>query len=216
MAPLLVWQNPPGTIQYQLQVIPAPNPFTLEPDGPGINLIIGDQTLVAQSRYSFPAPQIGRGPYVLLPGMSYTWRVRTNNSGQALDQDDAGWSAWAARTFRTGEPAAATLAPVSPAEGSGVDSLTPLLHWEDHNPRLFYYEVQVSRDPEFTTDPARATAAVYWELVHGGETSPLNSYRVPAAYPLDAEATYYWRVRPRVQGDGMPVPWGATWSFGTP
>lgn len=61
-----------------------------------------------------------------------------------------------------------------------------------------------------------ATAAVYWNLVHGGVTTPQNSWRVPEAYPLVGGATYYWRVRPRVQGDGLAVDWSDKWRFVTP
>ena len=37
-----------------------------------------------------------------------------------------------------------------------------------------------------------------------------NSYVVPAAFPLEAGEIYYWRVRPRIQGDGDPLPWSAS------
>ena len=36
-----------------------------------------------------------------------------------------------------------------------------------------------------------------------------NSYVVPEAYPLEAGEFYYWRVRPRIQGDGDPLPWSS-------
>ncbi|MSQ28520.1 MAG: hypothetical protein EXR51_10370 [Dehalococcoidia bacterium] len=31
------------------------------------------------------------------------------------------------------------------------------------------------------TDPAKATAAVYWNLVHGGASRPANTYAVPTS-----------------------------------
>ena len=66
------------------------------------------------------------------------------------------------------------------------------------------------------TNPATAIASVYWNLVHGGETNPLNSWTVPEGFGLNAQSTYYWRVRPRVQGDGTEVAWSTTWTFHTP
>ena len=57
---------------------------------------------------------------------------------------------------------------------------------------------------------------VYGALVHGGATSPANTYAIPAAFPLEAGASYYWRVRPRIQGDGAPVAWPGPWSFQAP
>ncbi|MCX6024135.1 MAG: hypothetical protein NTZ05_20865, partial [Chloroflexi bacterium] len=81
-------------------------------------------------------------------------------------------------------------------------------------PRHFYYEIQLSSDPLFNTDPFSATAAVYWNLIHGGQTSPQNSWAVPASARLDADGRrYYWRVRPRVQGNGTPVNWGLPFWF---
>ena len=76
--------------------------------------------------------------------------------------------------------------------------------------------MQVSKDANFVTNPATATAAVYWELKHGGVTVPLNSYVIPGQFPLERASTYYWRVRPRVQADGTPAAWTPTWAFRTP
>lgn len=80
---------------------------------------------------------------------------------------------------------------------------------------MFYYEVQLSEDPVFKPDPTAATAAVYGNLVHGGTTEPLNSWTVPNELALERRAIYYWRIRPRVQGDGTAVDWSDTWSFKT-
>ena len=49
--------------------------------------------------------------------------------------------------------------------------------------------------------------------MHGGASTPANSYVVPEAFPLEAGEIYYWRVRPRIQGDGDPLPWSATYVF---
>ncbi|MBI2886362.1 MAG: hypothetical protein HYY02_04045 [Chloroflexi bacterium] len=218
LAPLFTWQNPPGTTQYQLQVLPAANRLTGQPDGPGIDLAIGDQALVQQARLQVEGPRLGVGNYVMLPGMTYTWRVRTSAAAVALAADDPRWGPWASRTFRTPPPSSATISPASPAPGISVDTLTPVVQWADSDARLFYYEVQVSKDAGFNTDPASATAAVLWEIRHGGQSAPLNSYAVRQQYALEPGATYYWRVRPRVQGDAPleGVAWSASWSFRTP
>ncbi|MCX6020145.1 MAG: hypothetical protein NTZ05_00135 [Chloroflexi bacterium] len=205
--PALTWNQARNTKQFQVQVVPANN------DGPGINLIIGAPELVALGRYDVLPPKMGFGNYVMLPGMTYTWRVRSTSLATSLGENDPGWSEWTApRSFRTSSASSVTIKAVAP--NSGADqSRTPKLEWSDLNSRIFYYEVQLSQDKTFETDPTKATASVTWELVHGGISSPQNSYQVKEAYKLDAGATYYWRVRPRVQGDGNPVDWSDTWAF---
>ncbi|MCX6023338.1 MAG: hypothetical protein NTZ05_16745, partial [Chloroflexi bacterium] len=113
-------------------------------------------------------------------------------------------------SFRTPVATSASISAVSPAPGAKVSGAAASVQWTDLNPAVFYYEVQVSPDPRFNTDPAQATAAVWWNLVHGGQTAPLNSWRMP---PLEPGVTYYWRVRPRLQGDATPALWSASWSF---
>lgn len=210
MAPLLSWSNPPGTTQFNVRV----EPFNR--DGPGIDLLIADAGLVAQASYKIQAPEMGVGNYVMLPGMTYTWSVRTSSAPVALGSDDSQWGAWASSAFRTPPPSSEAIAPVGPQNDVTVDSLTPTLQWSNTDRRIFYYEVQVSKDPTFNTDPATASAMVYWELRHGGVTQPLNSYTIPAAFPLEAATAYQWRVRPRVQGDGSPVEWTNARRFRTP
>ncbi len=205
LAPLLSWSNPPGTTQYNIHIIPAND------DGPAITLIRN-----AESSYQVLAPKLGQGNYVMLPGMTYTWKVRTTNASVSIGESDSRWSNWASGTFITAAPSSNTISPVSPALGTTVSSLTPTVAWQDANDKMFYYEVQVSKDPTFNTDPGTATAMVYWELRHGGETIPMNSYTVPDNYPLEPKTTYFWRVRARVQGDGTPVAWSPAWSFQSP
>ncbi|GEM_PF-2267567 len=205
MAPLLQWTNPPGTTQYQIQVIPFRN------DGPGINLIRDVET-----SYQVQAPLMGTGNYVILPGMSYTWRVRTTQATTAVGENDPGWSAWAEPIFVTAPPSSAGIRLVSPAEGSMIFDRWGNLIWDNAERNVFYYEVQVSKDPSFNTDPNTAIASVYWNLIHGGQTMPRNSYTIPTNAPLELDSTYYWHVRPRVQGDGAPVAWSSTWMFRTP
>lgn len=80
---------------------------------------------------------------------------------------------------------------------------------------VFYYQVQVSKDASFNEDPATATAMVYSSLIHGGVSVPRRTYSVPSSAPLEDKTTYYWRVRPRVQGDGAPVEWSSLYTFKT-
>ncbi|MCX6021499.1 MAG: hypothetical protein NTZ05_07175, partial [Chloroflexi bacterium] len=176
--------------QYHVQVAAYNN------DGPGIDMIIGRDDLTQLRKFPILAPNMGVGSYVLLPGMTYTWRVRTSPLATALGPTDKGWSDYSEpRTFRTGSVTSATITVMQPPNGSSVTDLTPLLQWANRNPLIFYYEVQLSEDATFETDPSRATAAVAWELSHGGQSSPLNSYRVKRQFALKAGATYYWRVR---------------------
>lgn len=215
-APLLTWRPAGGTLQHHLQVLPSANPFSGQPDGPGINLIISDPTDVARGTFQVQPPQSGAGNYVILPGMGYSWRVRTSSADFALGENDPQWSGWSGGGFRTPAPSSTGVSPVAPPVRGVAGSVTPTLTWTDTNPRAFYYEVQLSSDTTFTTDPSLATKSVFWELLHGGLTIPLNSYRVRQSFSLQPATTYYWRVRPRVQGDGVPVTWSDSWSFATP
>lgn len=195
----LEWANPAAATQNHLQVVPANN------DGPGVNLILD-----ATSSFRVPAPPDWYG---LLPDITYTWRVRSTAATEAVHEASPAWGPWAEGTFRTPSASAASLALLTPLDGEAVRASRPVFQWADSNSQVFYYEVQVSADPAFNTDPATATAAVYWELRHGGVTSPLNSYRLPPSVPLERGATYYWRVRPRIQGDGAPVAWTPARAF---
>ncbi|MEK7214616.1 MAG: hypothetical protein AAB289_03380, partial [Chloroflexota bacterium] len=198
----LTWTNPSGTTQYQIQVTP------FGADGPGINLIRD-----AETSYNVLAPNFGsiEGNYVMLPGMTYFWRVRTTTSTRpwaGLSEQD--WSPWATRTFRTATASSSSISPVT----SSVSSLNPTLEWSNADRSVFYYEVQVSRDPTFRNEPG--APFLYWELRHGAASSPPNSYSIPNAFPLEGGAGYFWRVRPRIQGDGTPVAWSTTFNFTTP
>ncbi|MBI2887652.1 MAG: hypothetical protein HYY02_10645 [Chloroflexi bacterium] len=201
LAASLAWTNPPNTTQYQLQVIPANN------DGPGINVIRN-----AEASFPVQAPVLGQGPYVMLPGMTYTWRVRTASAAAGLGENDPGWGPWAEpRTFRTPVRDSARLTAVAPVDRGTLGSGPQALRWSNGHDDVFYYEIQVSGDPQFR-EGAAAVSFVWQNLVHGGTTSPANSWNTP---PLTPNTTYHWRVRPRVQGDGTPVAWSQTWSFRT-
>lgn len=204
----LSWKNPPSVTQYHLQVVPHTG------DGPGLDLIVGDTALVQAASYTIPAPALGRGPYLLLPDMTYYWRVRTATLGSPLGAGDEGWNSWSEiRTFRTPTRSALGVIPVAPHDGQMLAGPSTTLSWRYTSGDVFYFEVQMSTDPAFETDPEKARASVAWNVVHGGETSPGNSWNTPS---LEKGIDYYWRVRPRVQGDGKPVPWSPAWRFRAP
>ncbi|MCX6021559.1 MAG: hypothetical protein NTZ05_07485 [Chloroflexi bacterium] len=195
----LTWEPPTGSTQVHLQVAP------FNGDGPAVNLILN-----AEVRFVVPAPPTW---YLLLPDMGYTWRVRATDKVTFAGEHDPAWGVWSAvRRFRTPAVPETTLAPVDPPDGGTVATTKPSLIWRDGSPATFYYEIQVSGDARFDTNPATATSFVWWNLVHGGVTQPPNSWET---LTLGSNLPYFWRVRPRIQGDGVPAPWGATWRFGT-
>ena len=202
----LSWNNPPSVTQVQVQVTP------LNGDGPGINLIFG--SLITS--YNVPAPVFGEGPYLMLPGATYTWRVRVTNAGVAVDENHPSWGPWSEpRTFTTAPPSAGTLGLISPIGGVASSDTTPSLTWKDSNSAMFYYEVQLSADPNF--GQSGAVAPVYWNLVHGGEANPPNSWTVPDDFALPS-GTYHWRVRQRVQATAnasaeQGIAWSSTQTF---
>lgn len=200
--PMLSWRNPAGATQVHIQVIPANN------DGPGVDLHVGS----ASTSLNIPAPPLWYG---LLPDQTYTWRVRASDASGFVGLTDPSWSGWAQRKFRTPRVTSSSIGAVSPAAGATGVSRTPPLVWSNSRSDLFYYEVQLSRDPSFETDPGKATAAVYWVLLHGGVTSPANSFSLSAGESLQPGTTYFWRVRPRVQGDGRPADWSQSFTFTT-
>ncbi len=198
LGPTLQWSLPAGATQYQLQVTPINN------DGPGVNLIVGS----AGDSFTVPPPPDWYG---LLPDMSYHWRLRAGAETTGMVETDDRWSPWStAFRFRTPAAVSGTITLTSPVSGAQVASRTPTLTWTNGNPAIYYYEVQVSKDPGFGPN-----TFLYWELRHGGVTTPANSYTIPSAFPLEAGAAYHWRVRPRIQGDGNPVEWTPSRPFST-
>jgi len=201
----LFWWNPPGTAQVQLRVTPANN------DGPAINLIFGS----AITSFTVTEPNFGAGPYVILPGITYTWQARVTSKTSPATETDGTWGAWSdPHMFQTRTTSSDGISLLLPPNRGSVNTLTPTLQWSNSDVGVFYYEVQVSKDPDFGANGA--IAAVYWELRHGGSTHPPNSYSVAPAFQLSPDSIYYWRVRPRIQGDGVPVSWSQASSFRTP
>ncbi len=171
----------------QVQVTP------LNGDGPGIDLIYGSSI----SNYSVPAPSFGVGPYIMLPGATYTWRVRTTRATTSIGSDDSSWGPFSdPRTFTTAAPNAGTIQELAPINGDATSDTTPTLQWKDANAAMFYYEIQLSSDPNF--GEAGAVAPVYWNLIHAGASTPPSSWTVPDSAAL-AAGSYYWRARQRVQ-----------------
>ncbi|MSQ09412.1 MAG: hypothetical protein EXR52_00165 [Dehalococcoidia bacterium] len=135
----LAWSNPASVRYTQVQLIPANN------DSPGVDLILGPV-----NRFAVPAPP---GWYGMLPDMTYSWRVRLTASLLEPSIESATWGPWVQTNFRTPAIAASVVSGASPAEGSTVGSRTPTLTWASSRPDLYYYEVQLSKDGSFNTDP---------------------------------------------------------------
>jgi len=204
---LLRWNySKPGVTQYHLQVLPWAN------DGPGVDLIKNASGGV-EDLLSIPPPPSWYG---LLPDMGYTWRLRASDAASGVGATDPSWSSWSsACEFRTPLVFSGGIEPIAPSLNSTNGPTNPTLQWRNSESAIFYYEVQLSKDKAFNTNPTTAIASVYWNLVHGGVTSPPNSYTVPADSPLEPGTRYYWRVRPRIQGDGVPIGWSQVWEFTT-
>lgn len=195
----LAWTNPPGATQNQLQVTP------FNGDGPALNLIVN-----ATNNFNLEAPVLGQGPYVLLPDMTYGWRVRVIGKWTPVTEDDAAWGPWSPeKRFRTPWASAAGLNALEPLPGARVAPGPRTAQWDHPNKNLFYWEVQMSGDAAFNTDPASASSFVWTNLVHGGASPRANSWQAPSLGP----GVYHWRVRPRIQGDGKPVDWSSPFSF---
>lgn len=197
---------PEDTTWVQIQLSP------FNGDGPGVNLVIGDQEIIKTGELKIPAPKIGEGPYITLPDMGYTWKIRATSQVQLpnLDQNK-GWGAWLEKQFRTPK----IIPQINLGSLSGneeTDDTTPTLNWASDNPQLFLYEVQLSEDPTFEVDPQKAKAPLFWNMVHGGINSPPNTWTFPKNL-LTPGKRYFWRVRPRIQGDGTPLKWSAIGSF---
>ena len=187
----LQWVLPERATQIHLQVVPANNA------GPGIDIIRNATT----SFYINPPPIW----YTLLPGMSYIWKVRATNKQTFTQAEDPDWGSWSeTRIFRTPIRHSKGITLASPSQASTMANEAVTLRWENRDEDVFYYEVQVIQDPVFETDPSKSTKPVWWNLIHGGVSNPKNSWITPRLVPGQ---TYYWRVRPRVQGDGTPVEW---------
>lgn len=153
-------------------------------DGPGV-----DVSLASTMSYKVPAPPMWYG---LLPDMTYTWMVRA--------RVDADWGPWSeAWTFRTPAAAVDRVSPRFPTGDERVPVGPIRLRWANAQPDVWYYEVQVATDPSFT--PERVVA---------GGLAPLDQFWMAS---LPNQTRYYWRVRPRVQGDGLPGAWSQAASF---
>jgi hypothetical protein len=204
---ILQWGYPSsGITQVQLQVTPYNN------DGAAIDLIRNANCCATDSFRIPPPPEW----YGLLPDMTYSWRLRASESTEPIDGSSTSWGPWSpVLSFKTPLTSATSVQPVEPFSGATVTE-TPTLRWRSLDPALFYFEFQLSADETFNTNPATATAAVYWNLIHGALTNPPNSYTVPSSSPLQRGKTYFWRVRPRIQGNGTPLAWTTPWQVRVP
>lgn len=210
--PVALRWEPQGTGSVQIQVTP------LNDDGPGVDVVLSDPGAVGGGVFSLQPPVMGAGNYVLLSGATYAWRYRMSTApAQPAPESWSGWGPWSNPVwFQIPPPSGSTLSLVQPRFGSTVSTGTPTLQWVDEDQHNFYYEAQLSADPFFRTGPG-APAAVYWLLVHGGLTAPLQSWTVPDSWALPS-GRYYFRVRQRVQatpaGEAEPgIPWSRISTF---
>ena len=204
-SPTLLWDyQGRATKQYHLQLVPINN------DGPGLDLIRPASCCGADGFKVLAPPDW----YGLLPDQTYSWHLRISSAPGSIGANDPSWSGWTHwSSFKTPVVSSRTIKTVRPVHSSSFSStVAPTLTWDDTRTDVYYYEVQLSADSKFNTDPGTATAAVYWNLVHGGVAEPKNSWVPPTTLVLPPNQTYFWRVRPRIQGDGTPLEWSAiTW-----
>ena len=66
---------------------------------------------------------------------------------------------------------------VTPTDGATVDLAPQILQWNNGFVDVYYYEVQVSSDPNFGEQGP--VSSVWYNLVHGGVSNPLNSWTTP-------------------------------------
>lgn len=212
---------PVGVSQLKLELSPYNN------DGPGIQMIYGDPFVIhtfGEIGHQIVDPEIGVGNYVLLPDMSYKVRVWVSDAETPLTWLSPEWETFKPWPHRVDKRPAAELDVHTPKRSStGMVSVypkmnevigikRPKLQWSNSDKDVYYYEIQASKDCTFNTDPQTAVASVWHNLVHGGVSNPLNSWQTP---DLESDTEYCWRVRPRIQGDGIPVAWGQTSKFKT-
>jgi beta-glucanase (GH16 family) len=133
-------------------------------------------------------------------GTTLYWRVRGNNQyGQG------NWSP--VHSFDTPDPPRIPTG-LTPAGGGTMTSLTPTLDWKDSIPAAERYEVQIATDSGFVNVLGRG---------QGGPTA-VSQY-MPET-PLEANTTYYWRVR--AYGGATPngqilfSEWSGVMAFKTP
>jgi len=206
-------RKPVGTTQHYIKMT--------QPDGPGVNLILSPQ-----ASFELKAPQLGKGPYVSLPGQTQTWTFCSSSAEVSLAEGDTRWQetieAWPDKFFtnkcriiqiRMPDADPSLITTFDPQPEAIVATTSPLLRWINADPSIFYNQVQLSKDSTFNTDPQTAVAAVYDVSIHGAETTPLNSWQAPN---LEPGSTYFWRVTPVSQGDAKKWGWSQTWSFTTP
>lgn len=204
LTPTLTWSPPTGSTYFEMVIIPGNNPAQ------AVRFVQKIDT----NSYSIPGPPYWYG---MLPDTSYSWRVRVNNASVPLPEEHSSWGPWSETwSFRTPTPPSNLIGVVAPQQNARVSGATPTLTWANADNQVFFYEVQISKDSSFTADPQFAWAPLYWETVHGGMSSPPNSYTVASRYPLDRSQTYYWRVRPAIPGGGQAVLWSSVWQFSTP
>lgn len=198
--------------------------FLLEQeDGEAVTMIYGSKDIFEKFRKGqFRIENLSK--YILQPDQKVRVRIWISNEDQEPAWNSPAWenhkvrpaltvpASPAERAYRTPKVDSTTISPVNLTNGQQTTDSTPTVQWRDSNPYTFYYEVQLSGDPDFEMNPEKAKSFVFWNLVHGGVTNPANSWTVPDNVALPP-GKYFWRARPRVQGSGTPVAWSGVYSF---
>ena len=234
---------PNGIEQVYIKREPGLSKLTGQPEGAVLeHYLSGSDVVHSIEEIGLKDPEPVRGitsPWTL-GGQSYTYKVKMSPLKEPLiDQDgkpnwdDPRWNEfeiWPGKKTKipvqtvtefTPPPTSGSISDKYPADRATVDTLTPLLQWDDAKTNQAYYEVRITEssnrypDGEFIVDPTKAVAAVTWEIIEGGITKPENSYNIKPDYALGPGKEYSWQVRPRVQADGKPVAWSKTWTFRT-
>jgi trimeric autotransporter adhesin len=151
----------------------------------------------------FAGCDFGKAKVATVTGTSYTDSEVTNGRQYCYSVVAASSNACysPASTCVCATPACAsptTPALVSPASGSTGVAFSPVLDWNDVSGVT--YEVQVSTNSTFTS------------IVASASNLTTSAWTVSPA--LNANTTYYWRVR-TASGCGGTSAWSSTWSFTT-
>lgn len=175
LTPTFGWNNVAGASSYLIQISTVSN-FA----------IITDSSTRTVNSYT-------PGTGILQPATGYFWRVRASNS-----MGNSPFSSTFNFSTSLNPPPVPTL--LTPANGSGAQSLTPTLTWQSL-PSIIRYRVEVSTISSFGIITDSAT-------IPGGTTQ----YIIPAG-KLQLGLTYFWRVNAaNASGTGA---WSSPFNFST-
>ncbi len=129
------------------------------------------------------------------PATAYFWRAQGRNAAGI-----GPWTGWWRFTPTDVLPPPAHLTPLN---NQTVTTLTPFLDWDFVDGRTSY-DLQVATDPAFGAGT----------IVFTKNTGTTTGYTVQSVDGLQAQTTYYWRVR--TNNNAGSGPWSTAWSFNSP